>query len=145
MTILKSLNYIAMPSVANSSPEKFRRLKLVRALNEQKALASAAQENREITINKKRWVTGENNERKLIDSPKRLKRWWRESDGKVFFAIRYGNKIIEVEKGKAAIVVGTADKLVPTIDVIINAVQAGELDTQLSEVGFGRMIRKKQK
>jgi hypothetical protein len=48
--------------------------------------------------------------------------------------VRYGARPIEFEKGKAAIAVGKKDKLVPTIETVIAAVEAGELDTAIGHM-----------
>jgi hypothetical protein len=54
--------------------------------------------------------------------------------GSVLLTVRYGSRLIEFERGKAAIVVGDKANLVLTIDAVIGAVSAGELDTQLDVV-----------
>ena len=50
----------------------------------------------------------------------------------VGLTVRYGAKAIEFEKGKTAIHVSSKDQLVATIDTIIAAVRAGELDEHLA-------------
>jgi len=116
------------------------------ALNEQKAIAAAEKEGREFSVTRRRWLKGDGGEKKLIEVPKRLKRWWHNGpDGKCLLAVRYGNKVIEIEKGKSAIVVGASDKLIPTIETIISAVQAGELDSHLAQMGVGTGIKKRKK
>ncbi|MGY4431214.1 hypothetical protein ACVWWO_003691 [Bradyrhizobium sp. F1.13.1] len=47
--------------------------------------------------------------------------------------MKVGSKRIEFEKRKAAIAVGSLEKLPTVIDALIKAVRAGELDAQLSE------------
>ena len=51
----------------------------------------------------------------------------------VVFFVRLGWKPIEFEKGKAAVVAGSMDKLPEVIDVLIGAVRAGELDPMLEQ------------
>ena len=46
--------------------------------------------------------------------------------------VRYGAKPIEFAPGKAAIAVGKKEKLIPTIETLISAVEAGELDELIS-------------
>ena len=48
--------------------------------------------------------------------------------------VKIGSKRIEFEKGKAAIAVGSLEKLPGVIDALIKAVRAGELDEQLKLV-----------
>lgn len=54
--------------------------------------------------------------------------------GNCFFTIRYGAKLIELEKGKAAIGVGDKAELVAVIEAVIEAVRAGELDAVLGGI-----------
>jgi hypothetical protein len=67
--------------------------------------------------------------------PKKVIPWWRtDATGNVVLTVRYGAKPIEFEKGKAAIAVGKKDKLIPTIETVIAAVEAGELDAVLGQM-----------
>jgi hypothetical protein len=63
----------------------------------------------------------------------------------VFLVVRYGQKVIEFEKGLNAIAVGSKDKLLEVIDVLIAAVTNSELDDALRTMGFGRSISKQHK
>ena len=77
----------------------------------------------------------ENGEKVLIEKPLRTSRWWQ------LLTVKVGSKRIEFEKGKAAIVVPSIDKLPTVIDTLIKAVRAGELDEQLNQSSkFGRPI-----
>jgi hypothetical protein len=146
MTILKGLSYAAMPTYSDVTPEQHRRNKLVSALNEQKAMAAAHIEGRDLVVTKRRWTKIDGGEKTLVDVPKRLKRWWvNDANGNCVISVRYGNKVLELEKGKAAIVVGKSDKLISTIETIISAVNAGELDSHLSAMGMDRKIKKTKK
>lgn len=145
-TILKNLSLSVLPTVQATSPEQHRRAKLIRKLMEQKVIAEADRDGREPNIMQRRWVTTESGARAAIDAPKRIKRWWfNDEQGNCLFVIRYGSKVLELEKGKAAIVVGNPDQLVPTIDTIIAAINAGELDGHLAQMGLARPIRKAAK
>jgi len=144
MTILKGLNYAAMPVMRSATPEQHRRNKLVNALSEQKAMAEAERDGRVYSVTRRRWVSNDTGEKTLVDVPKRLKRWWlNDANGNCLLTLRYGNKVVEIEKGKAAIVVGKSDKLLATIDTLISAVKAGELDPHLTQMGTGRIIKKR--
>ena len=56
--------------------------------------------------------------------------------------VRYRAKVIEFERGKAAIAVGKKEKLIPTIKTVIAAVQAGELDGILAQLSKASAITK---
>jgi len=90
----------------------------------------------------KRWERKENGEKVLIEKPLRTSRWWQaDQNGAYLLTVKVGSKRIEFEKGKAAIVVPSIDKLPTVIDTLIKAVRAGELDEQLNQSSkFGRPI-----
>jgi len=62
--------------------------------------------------------------------------------GTVGLTVRYGAKAIEFEKGKNAIVVPSKDQLVATLDTVITAVKAGELDEHLTQYAKARGLPK---
>lgn len=141
--ILKSLSLSVFPTTQRTSPEQHRRNKLVSKLIEQRLIAEADRDGREPVILCRRWVTTDNGSKARLEVPKRIKRWWlNDMQGVCLLAIRYGNKIVELEKGKSAIIVGKPDQLVPTIEKIIAAINAGELDGLLSEMGHTLPLRK---
>lgn len=65
-------------------------------------------------------------------------------NGKLVLSLRYGAKQIEIVKGKNAVELTGMDDLLATLEVIKDAVQAGELDAQIELVsgalraGFGK-------
>ena len=58
--------------------------------------------------------------------------------------VRYGARLIELAKGKSSIEIASKDQLVPTLELIKQAVEAGELDAQIEVAanklreGFGK-------
>jgi len=64
--------------------------------------------------------------------PVRIKAWWWTGEkGETLLSIQYGSKTLEISKGKPAIEVASAGDLVSVLDVVIDAVQSGELDAQM--------------
>lgn len=51
--------------------------------------------------------------------------------GKWFIELRYANTVLALSKEQNAIEIGTKDKLVPTMQTIIDAVKAGGLDAAM--------------
>lgn len=144
--ILKSLSLSVIPIAQRMNPEQHRRAKLISKLVEQKQIAQADHDGSEPSIMRRKWIKNEQGTKVLIDAPKRIKRWWiNDAEGNCVLIIRYGNKVIELEKGKAAIIVGKPDQLVPTLDKVIAAVNAGELDGHLVQMGLARPLRKAAK
>lgn len=132
-TILNTLKLTAARKPRTISDVVKRRSKLVRKLVEQRELALAQSEGRTYAPKRIRKVvdkvTGENSVREM---PVRVKAWWWTGDkGETLLSISYGSKSLEIAKGKSAIEVANLADLVGVFDVVINAVQAGELDAQM--------------
>ena len=145
MSMLKGLTFTTAPRAANLiSPVEYRRNKLVANLMEQRDIAAADAEGRELTITRKRWELTETGEKKRIEVAKRLKRWWTtDAEGKVVLVVRWGSRLLELQGDKTAIAVGDAGKLVPVLDKLLAAAKSGELDATMSRaaVRAGRKSR----
>ena len=139
MQTLKSLTLTAVPTQQLNDPALIRRAKLVARLQEQKALLA---DPAYIAIDK-RWETGADGRKELIERQRKVRCWWHEdANGAVFLVARYGQKPIEIEKGKAAITVPSKDGLNEVLDVLISAVNQGELDGALSAMSKARAKKK---
>jgi hypothetical protein len=126
--ILKTFTFVPQPKI-NSDPLIIKRERMVSRLEDQKKLLADPAFVRRI----KRWERKENGEKVLIEKPLRTSRWWQpDQNGTYLFTVKVGSKRIEFEKGKAAIVVPSIDKLPTVIDTLIKAVRGGELDEQLN-------------
>ena len=110
-----------------------RRNKLVRRLWEQMELAKAQQAGTHFAPIKFRSIADpDTGIRRQVEMPKRVKPWWFVTDtGKLVLSVRYGTKVLELAKGKVAVEVGVEKDLVPTLELIKRAVEAGELDVQI--------------
>lgn len=126
MSALKSLSFTAVTKLRRS-PVQARRAKLLERLEDQKALLGDPSYAR--TVRRWRKVDGQ---RTLQESQKRVTPWWTIDDaGQTVLTVRHGLRVLEFEKGKAGIAVGSREKLGSVIDTLISAVKAGELDTIL--------------
>ena len=110
-----------------------RRNKMSRRLWEQIELARAQQAGTEFAPVKFRsYQDKETGVRKQVETTKRVKQWWFTADnGKLVMNVRYGARLIELAKGKSSIEIGSTDQLLPTLELIKQAVEAGELDAQI--------------
>lgn len=130
MSVLKGLTLVAAPKRTND-PVYQRRAKLITQLQQQRALA----EDPSYVVTAQRWQKGEDGGKRLVERQKRVKAWWRtDAANQCVLSIRYGAKVIELDKGKAAIAVSDKTNLITVIDAVITAVNAGELDAQLDAV-----------
>src|SRR5206468_1980971 len=126
-----SLTFAPLPKLNAADPVLQRRARLVDRLRQQIALANDPS----YVIPRQKWVKGENGVKELRELPKKVKPWWRtDGAGNVVFLVRYGARPIELAKGMHAIMVGKKDKLIPTIEQVIAAIEAGELDAALSQM-----------
>ncbi len=116
-----------------ATPEAQARKAFLAGLDVQIA-AAEAQTNGDTFIRRaKRWVDDpETGERILRDVPIKFRSWaWTDVSGKLMVTVRYGNRPLEVKPGKTSIEVGDQANLLPTLNLLRNAVVAGELDKAL--------------
>src|ERR1035437_5986143 len=131
MTQLKSLTFAPLPKLTAADPVIHRRNKLIVRLQQQVQLAQDPQ----FTLSRSKWVADEHGVKQLRELRKRVRAWWRtDTTGAVVLTVRYGARVIEFAPGKAAIAVGKKEKLISTIETVILAVEAGELDTVLGQM-----------
>ena len=60
--------------------------------------------------------------------------YWRNEAGKINLVVRYGARVIELAKGKNSIELENEAAILPTLDLIKKAVEAGELDAAIKAV-----------
>jgi hypothetical protein len=115
------------------SPALQRRHKLLRRIDEQIALATAQLNGSTYTATRLRsYIDVETGLRKTAELPKTVKAWSFIADnGKLCVQIRYGARVLELARGKSAVEVSSTKDLVPTFELIKQAVLNGELDTQI--------------
>ncbi|HEY5306398.1 MAG TPA: DUF6641 family protein [Pseudolabrys sp.] len=137
--LFKTLTFTQLPRLTAADPVIQRRSKLVLRLQQQIALANDPN----FTLTRQKWVADEQNVKQLRELRKRVRAWWRtDATGAIVLTVRYGARPIEFEKGKAAIAIGKKDKLIPTIETVIAAVEAGELDTVLATMSKTAVMTK---
>ncbi len=135
MTALGKLKLVSVQA-GGKSPMVLRRNKLTGHLAHQIAFAKSQVAGDVYAAKKVKFVTdAESGERKQVEIATRVKPWWFTApNGKLVLALRYGAKALEISKGKNAIEVTDMGDLVATLEVIKQAVQAGELDAQIEQV-----------
>ncbi len=133
MSVLSQLKVTAFVKPAAATPLQQRRSKLIRRLQEQIRLAEALETGATYTATRTRTVVdAATGARRSVSAPKRIRAWWGTTEtGKLALTVRYGSRLIEFSKGKAAVEVASSNQLAPTLRVICDAVAAGELDTQI--------------
>lgn len=130
MAVLTKLKLSDTKRDATRNPVAIRRQKLIDKLGEQAKLANGLINGETVgftrMVNEKDAETGA---RKQVEKPKRVRQWfWHNLDGAWFLEVRFGNKVLDLGKGQQAIEVGEKEKLPATIETVVAAVKAGELD-----------------
>jgi hypothetical protein len=142
MTSFKTLTFTQLPKLTAADPVIWRRNKLIVRLQQQLELVKDPQ----FTLTRQKWIADENGVKQLRELRKKVRAWWRtDPTGAVVLTVRYGAKPIEFSKGLAAIAVGKKDRLVQTIETVIAAVEAGELDAVLGQMSKTAVITKGKK
>jgi hypothetical protein len=133
MSVLRKLKLSSAAPVAIHDIKQSARAKLVRYLQEQKAIALAELEGRTYTATKLIYRIGENGQRVRSEAPRHVRRgWFRDAAGVLFFQARYGNRPLDLGKGMSSIEVGSLEALPPILDALVDATNAGELDEALA-------------
>jgi hypothetical protein len=123
----------AQPNAAQLPPKERARAKVVHYLQQQRALVQGELTDQPYLPYRNTYRTTPEGERVRVQEPVHVRRGWFHVDGKLFFAIRYGAKNLPLDKaGNSAIELAELGDLAGTIDVLIEAVKAGELDAQLT-------------
>ena len=132
MSTLNALKLSTAKKSLNTTPVVHRRNKLGKKLWEQIQLAQAHLAGKQFTTTRFQTVRDEDGVRRSVEVPKRVRAWWWNSDnGKIALNVRYGARVVELAKGKSTIEVAAPTDLIPTLELIKKAVDAGELDVQL--------------
>ena len=146
MATLGSLKLSTAQKATSVTGTQIRRAKMIKALNEQIALAKAQQNGDSYAVAKFRSILDpDTGVRKLVETTKRVKQWWFATEnGKLAINIRYGARMLELAKGKFAIEVASEKELVPTLEALKTIALSGELDAAIETAsiklreGFGK-------
>ena len=132
MSTINALKLSTAKKSLNTTPVVHRRNKLGKKLWEQIQLAQARLAGKQFTTTRFQTVRDEDGVRRSVEVPKRVRAWWWNSEGgKIALNVRYGARVVELAKGKSTIEVAAPTDLIPTLELIKKAVEAGELDTQI--------------
>ena len=122
------------------SPKEALRVRAVNHLVQQRALVEGQLSGTPYLAYRSVYRKDQAGNRIRLQEPRHVRRNWFENPaGVVFFSIRYGTKALAFDKaGNCSIEVGKLDALPGVIDTLIEAIKAGELDTQLATASTER-------
>ena len=134
-TLLSTLKLVSATRATHISPVMQRRQKLIAKIDEQIEMAQAAANGTAFKPTKfKNVVNAETGDTEYKQVAKKVRAWWWETGGKLNLSIRYGARVIELAKGKNSIELDNLAAVLPTLDLIKKAVEAGELDEAITKV-----------
>ena len=134
--ILSSLKLVNAKRQNSVDPVVFRRNKLNEKLKVQIAMAQALNNGENFTVKRIRKVRDEiSGLTSMVEVNKRMKTWWFTNNDtkKVAVQIFYGNKVIDLAKGKNAVEVANGVELLSVLSKLQEAVLDGSLDSQIEQ------------
>jgi hypothetical protein len=118
-----------------TDPIQFRRNKLNEKLKVQIAMAQAMIRGESFTQKRMKKITDKvSGHSSLIEVNKRVKTWWftNSDTKKVAVQLFYGNRVIDLAKGKNAVELSNGDELIAVLQKLNEAVLDGTLDSQIA-------------
>jgi hypothetical protein len=128
-TQLSSLKITNVVRQMNANTNEFRKMKLLKKLDEQISLATAQKNGELFTVKRLKNVKDENGNSTQVEVQKRVSPWFWTDNNKTFVQIRYGTRVLSLAKDKNTIECASADDLLKTLGIVKTAVASGELDS----------------
>ena len=128
-TQLSSLKITNITRQIKTDTVEFRRTKLIKKIEEQISLATAQKNGELFTVKRLKNVKDEaSGTTSQIEVSKRINAWYWTDNNKTYLQIKYGTKVLELQKGKNTIETASHDDLVKTLFLVRTIVSSGELD-----------------
>ena len=128
-TQLSSLKITNVTRQIKTDTVEFRRTKLIKKIEEQISLATAQKNGELFTVKRLKNVKDEaSGTTSQIEVSKRINAWYWTDNNKTYLQIKYGTKVLELQKGKNTIETASHDDLVKTLFLVRTIVTSGELD-----------------
>jgi hypothetical protein len=133
MSALTALKLVTAKRPQSASPYIQRRNKLSNQLWEQIELARASADGKTYAPTRLRTVKDKlTGARTTVEAVKRVKQWWFVADnGKVCLQVKFGNRVLELAKGKNSIEIANGAELLSVLEIVKKSVESGELDAQI--------------
>ena len=144
---LASLKLVNAKRINAIDPIQFRRSKLNEKLKIQIEMAKALSRGEQFMQTRMKKVSDEaSGQTSMIEVTKRVKTWWftNTETKRVAVQLFYGNKVIDLAKGKNAVEVANADELITTLIKLQELVLDGSLDGQIAMAAESVMARFKK-
>jgi hypothetical protein len=132
--LLSSLTIVQAKRQSLADPIVFRRMKLIRKLDEQINLANAVLNGTTYVVKRLKNIKNEQNgEIRSFEVVRNVRpMFFKATNNKLCVQVRYGSKVVELARGKNAIQVDDEKTLVKVLETVRSAVFDGELDEQIA-------------
>jgi len=128
-TQLSSLKITNVVRQMTTNTNEFRKNKLLKKLDEQISLATAQKNGELFTVKRLKNVKDQNGNSTQLEVAKRVSPWFWTDNNKTYVQIRYGTRVLELQKGKNTIECSSSDDLVKALAIVRSSVANGELDS----------------
>lgn len=132
--LLSSLTIVQAKRQSLADPIVFRRMKLIKKLDEQINLANAVLNGTTYVVKRLKNIKNEQNgEIRSFEVVRNVRpMFFKATNNKLCVQVRYGSKVVELAKGKNAIQVDDEKTLVKVLETVRSAIFDGELDEQIA-------------
>jgi len=141
MSYLTKLNVVTLRRAEAIDPVAQRRNKLVLALQEQIEAARAQEQGKRHVTHRSAWTRDTEGNKKRVQKERIVRAWWWEENKEIMMCVRYGARILELAAGKRAVKIGSYAQIAGTLNTLISATQAGELDAAIAAALKARKTR----
>lgn len=134
-SILSSLKIVhAKRLINNTDPIQFRRIKMLRKLDQQIAIAQALLDGGERQVkHTPRVLNADICDVRDQETRRRNRQWWFVAENeKLVIQLRYGNKVLTFSKNRNAIEVNSPAELLSVLQKLKSAIENGEVDNEIA-------------
>jgi len=133
MTSLKTLTFKTIERNRRASEIIARRQKLIVKLEEQQKVLEHHMKGEQYVVTGPKWMRNNHGERVLVQKQRVIRPWFFERDGGYYLQVKYGTRILSVDRVHNAIFVEAISDLNRVLTELITAAEAGELDAAIAQ------------
>ena len=133
MASLKTLTFKTIERNRRESEIIARRHKLIVKLEEQQKILEHHMKGEQYVVTRPKWMQNNHGERVLVQKQHVIRPWFFERDGGYYLQVKYGTRILSVDRIHNAIFVEAISDLNGVLTELIAATEAGKLDAAIAK------------
>ena len=134
MTHLTKLTFKTVDRSVTRDPLIARRDNPVAGLNAHNLVQAATLKNQDTLVALDNCITTDHGDRRTAQHHRPIRPWFFEQDGGWYVQCRYGARVITADGTNNAVFVKSLADVLGVLDTLLNAAEAGELDTAITQV-----------